>query len=236
MSNNHACVLVFDIETVKDPSVMPADWDSSKWPPPLGWKVVAIGVLAAYRTGESYQVEKLACGVGEEARLLHDFWAFVDRRHPMMVSWNGRCFDVPVLLHRAMIHRVRTKKWFSGNGSARYGYRYSETGHCDLMDDLSEYGAVKSVSLDLISSALGFAGKDGKDGSQVEALYAEGRIDELRSYCEADVLNLYGVFLRWAHLTARLDDRGLDLSQQALSQYLSSEGGLLTCSPFCPRS
>jgi predicted PolB exonuclease-like 3'-5' exonuclease len=94
------------------------------------------------------------------------------------------------------------------------------------MDHLSEYGAVKSVSLDLISSALGFAGKDGKDGSQVEALYAEGRIDELRSYCEADVLNLYGVFLRWAHLTARLDDRGLDLSQQALSQYLSSEGGL----------
>jgi 3'-5' exonuclease len=203
---------------------MPNDSDPSKWPPPIGWKVVAIGILAAYHTAKCYQVEKLACGVGEEAILLHDFWTFVDRRHPMMVSWNGRCFDVPVLLNRAMLHRVSTKTWYCGNGSARYGYRYSETGHCDLMDHLSEYGAAKSVKLDLISTALGLAGKGGKDGSETETLFAENRLDELRSYCETDVLNLYGVFLRWAHLTGRLDNRGLDLSQETLCEYLLREG------------
>jgi hypothetical protein len=40
-------VVVVDIQTVKDTEILSADWDAGKWPPPIGWRVVAIGLLAA---------------------------------------------------------------------------------------------------------------------------------------------------------------------------------------------
>src|SRR5205809_1319644 len=39
-------LVVADIEAVKDKRVL-EDWRGSKWPPPVGWHVVAIGMLVA---------------------------------------------------------------------------------------------------------------------------------------------------------------------------------------------
>lgn len=217
-------VVVVDIETIKDAAVVPADWDAARWPPPLGWRIIAIGMLAAKRSGDCYSIEKLACGTGEERVLLEKFWTFVDKRQPLIVTWNGRGFDLPVLLHRAMLHRVQARAWFGGSRTESYGYRYSADGHCDLMDQLTDYGAVQKTSLDLTAAALGFAGKPGVDGSQVETLFHDGRLADIAAYCETDVLNLYGVFLRWAHLTARLGSDGLSRSHEELATFLAREG------------
>jgi predicted PolB exonuclease-like 3'-5' exonuclease len=216
-------VVVLDIETIKDAAVMPAEWDAAKWPPPLGWRVIAVGILSATRTGSGYGIEKLACGTGDERPLLEKFWTFVDRRQPLIVTWNGRGFDLPVLLHRAMLHKVQAKAWFGGSRTASYGYRFSADGHCDLMDQLTDYGAVQKTSLDLTAAALGFAGKCEADGSHVEALFNEGKVAEIAAYCETDVLNLYGVFLRWAHLTGRIDNDGLQQSLETMTAFLARE-------------
>ncbi len=69
--------------------------------------------------------------------------------------------------------------------------------HCDLMDVLADFGASRAVKLDEVSRAFGFPGKFGIDGSQVEGLYKDGRIKEIRDYCETDVLNTYLVYLRY---------------------------------------
>ncbi len=217
-------VVAVDIETIKDGTVLPPDWDLARWPPPLGWRVIAVGMLAATRSGRGYGIEKLACGTGDERLLLEKFWNFVDRREPLIVTWNGRGFDMPVLLHRAMLHKVQAKAWFGGNRTASYGYRYSADNHCDLLDQLTDYGAVQKTSLDLTASALGFAGKSEIDGSQVETLFHEGRVTEIADYCETDVLNLYGVFLRWAHLTGRIDQVSLGHSLEAMAAFLAREG------------
>ena len=216
--------MVLDIETIKDAAVMPPDWDATRWPPPLGWRVIAIGMLAATRSGEGYGIEKLACGTGDERHLLDRFWTFVERRQPLIVTWNGRGFDLPVLLHRAMLHKVQAKTWFGGSRTASYGYRYSADGHCDLMDQLTDYGAVQKTSLGLTAAALGFAGKCEADGSQVEALFNDGKVAEIAAYCETDVLNLYGIFLRWAHLTGRIDDPSLEQSLARMSAFLVQQG------------
>ncbi len=181
-------------------------------------------MLAATRSGHGYGIEKLACGTGDERQMLEKFWTFIGRREPLIVTWNGRGFDMPVLLHRAMLHKVQAKAWFDGTRTATYGYRYSADNHCDLLDQLTDYGAVQKTSLDLSASALGFAGKSEIDGSQVETLFHEGRIKEIADYCETDVLNLYGVFLRWAHLTGRMDERSLGHSLEALAAFLAREG------------
>jgi adenosylmethionine-8-amino-7-oxononanoate aminotransferase/predicted PolB exonuclease-like 3'-5' exonuclease len=217
-------VLVVDIEAIKDAAVMPPDWGADRWPPPLGWRVIAIGLLAATRSPEGYAIEKVACGTGDERSLLEKFWTFVDRRQPLIVTWNGRGFDLPVLLHRAMLHKIQARAWFSGSRTETYGYRYSADGHCDLMDQLTDYGAVQRTSLGLVAAALGLAGKSDIDGSQIEALFQEGRMGDIAAYCETDVLNLYGVFLRWAHLTGRIDHQSLDRSMARWHEFLAREG------------
>ena len=49
----------------------------------------------------------------------------------------------------------------------------------------------------------GFPGKMGVDGSQVWSLYQEGRLQEIRDYCETDVVNTYLVYCRYQLLRGR---------------------------------
>jgi predicted PolB exonuclease-like 3'-5' exonuclease len=44
----------------------------------------------------------------------------------------------------------------------------------------------------------------GVDGSQVWSLYQEGRLQEIRDYCETDVVNTYLVYCRYQLLRGRL--------------------------------
>lgn len=223
-------VLVVDIETIKDTAILPADWGAGKWPPPIGWRIVAIGLLAASRDRDGvFIVEKITCGTGEERTLLKQFWSFFSRRLPSVITWNGRCFDLPVLLHRAMLHKISAVGWFSHKRSTNYGYRYSADGHCDLMDQLTDYGAVNKMPMELFATAMGFAGKQGVDGSQVEKLYAENRLEELASYCESDVMSLYGVYLRWLHLTGQLDDAMLKRSMGGFAEFVMASRSMKPC-------
>ena len=61
---------------------------------------------------------------------------------------------------------------------------------------LSDYGASARVSLHEVSAVLDLPGKFGVSGSQVAGLVDEGRIEDVRHYCETDVLTTYLVYLR----------------------------------------
>ncbi len=167
-------------------------------------KVVAISFLEAEigREGafETYGLRDLRSGGEEgfdEKKLIQGFFQYFDRLKPRLVSFNGRGFDLPVLKYRAMVHGISAPflhqagdKWNS------YRSRYSADWHCDLMEVLSDYGASARVKLNEVCAVLGFPGKFGVDGSDVAGMVEEGRIGEVRDYCETDVLNTYLVYLR----------------------------------------
>ncbi|MFQ5764136.1 MAG: 3'-5' exonuclease [Rhodospirillales bacterium] len=167
-------------------------------------RVVAISFLEAEiaRDGglEVYHLRELRSG-GEpgfdEKQLLEGFFGYFERLKPRLVSFNGRGFDLPVLKYRAMVHGVPAA-WLYGAGDKWNSYqsRYATDWHCDLLDVLSDYGASARVKLNEVCAALGFPGKFGIDGSQVAGLVDDGRIEDVRHYCETDVLNTYLVYLR----------------------------------------
>ena len=43
-----------------------------------------------------------------EKQLLSGFFKYFDRLRPRLVSYNGRCFDLPVLKYRAMVHGINS--------------------------------------------------------------------------------------------------------------------------------
>ncbi len=112
--------------------------------------------------------------------MMADFADFMGKWRPHVVTWNGRGFDLPVLALRALRFGLDFRWYYRGEG---YRYRFSEEGHLDLCDFLSDHGAAKMTSLDGAARPIGLPGKDGVDGSQVEGLYHAGQLEALRHYC-----------------------------------------------------
>jgi predicted PolB exonuclease-like 3'-5' exonuclease len=93
--------------------------------------------------------------------------------------------------------------WYYNERGIRH--RYSEDGHIDLCDWLADHGASRANSLDALARLIGLPGKIGIDGSQVHDLYKQGKIEEIRNYCLADVAQTALLFLRFRLLQGVLD-------------------------------
>lgn len=224
----HSRVLAVDIETVPERELMAADHPSDKVPKPIHCRVVAISFVSAriIREGshEGYVVEECRSGGApdsDEATLLRGFWRLVEREKPRVVTWNGRAFDVPVLVLRSMIHGISTAYWYqAGDRWNGYRARYASDWHCDLMDALADHGAAVKLGLDETANALGLPGKIGASGAEVEVLINDGRLDVVRAYCECDALNLFVLYVRWAFLTGRTDAEGHNDALRSLLTHL----------------
>jgi 3'-5' exonuclease len=59
------------------------------------------------------------------------------------------------------------------------------------------YQARANAPLDALAKLCGFPGKLGMDGGQVWHAFQAGRIDEIRNYCETDVVNTYLLYCRF---------------------------------------
>lgn len=182
--------LVLDIETIPDPE-LPRQDDSERVPPPPLNQIVTLGCLLL----EDHVPKRLGV-VGEgktEGEMLGDFAEWLDAKRPTVVTWNGRGFDMPVITSRALKHGITMPWWFSDRNTR---YRYSVDGHFDLMDFLADFGAAKNARLDIYAKLVGFPGKVGVDGSQVQPMVHAGRLEEVNAYCLCDVAQTAAIFLR----------------------------------------
>jgi hypothetical protein len=130
--------------------------------------------------------------VGEMTKL---FWMGMEElyKKSMLVSFNGRGFDVPLLETMAFSHGLNLKHHFAPKGRR---HRYGDL-HMDIQEVVTNFGATKAIGgMNFYSKLLGKPGKIGIDGSDVYPFYKEGRIQEINDYCICDVLDTYFLFLR----------------------------------------
>ncbi|MEO7092225.1 MAG: ribonuclease H-like domain-containing protein, partial [Polyangiales bacterium] len=199
--------LVLDLETVPDDQRWQrpegdqgGDQRPSPFPPLWAHRIVVVGCMWLDR---GYGLRRMsvfgdpaATGSADEREraLLTELSAFIGTERPVLVTFNGRSFDLPVIALRALCHGVPIG-WYYRDAGTRS--RYSEQGHLDLCDWLADHGATRSSSLDAIARLAGLPGKIGVDGSQVEGLYRAGQLAAIESYCLADVAQTALVFLRF---------------------------------------
>jgi predicted PolB exonuclease-like 3'-5' exonuclease len=163
-------------------------------------RVAAISCV--FRDDDGFRVRSLGTLEDTESKLVNDFFRIIDKYTPQLISWNGSGFDMPVLHYRAMISGVTASRYWEMGDEDRdfkwnnYLSRY-HTRHLDLMDLLALYTGRANAPLDDLAKLCGFPGKLGVDGSQVWKLFTEGRLKEIRDYCETDVVNTYLVYCRF---------------------------------------
>lgn len=165
-----------------------------------------VSISCVLRARESFKVWSLAAPQLSEAEILQRFFDGVEKFTPQMVSWNGGGFDLPVLHYRGLMHGVSAPRyWDLGDGDYadsrdfkwnNYISRY-HTRHLDLMDLLALYQPRANAPLDDLAKLMGFPGKLGMDGSKVWEAWQAGQADDIRDYCETDVVNTYLVFNRF---------------------------------------
>jgi predicted PolB exonuclease-like 3'-5' exonuclease len=164
-------------------------------------KIEVIGGYEKYSFAHLGSAGSVEYTENSEKDLVEKFFAMIDKYKPKLVSFNGKTFDFPVLKYRAMKYGIPSDYAYSGEGTyngVNYSSRYNLKDHCDLIDALSDFGASARIKLNEVCSIFGFPGKFGLDGSLVSEYFYQGKLKEIRDYCETDVLNTYLVYLRYA--------------------------------------
>jgi predicted PolB exonuclease-like 3'-5' exonuclease len=163
------------------------------------------------RSGDSFRCWSIGDEAAGEEEIVQRFFDGIEKYRPTLVSWNGGGFDLPVLHYRALIHGVKAQAyWDTGlfdrdakwnNYLKRYEFR-----HTDLMDVLALYTGRQNAPLNEIALLLGLPGKLGMDGSKVFGAWREGKLADIRAYCETDVMNTWLVYLRFQAMRGILSD------------------------------
>lgn len=208
--------LVLDIETVPDlarwhpPEAAPGSPAPAVFPPTWAHRVIVVGYArfdGADRLishGVIATPENVTDADGTERSLIEGLTAAIGSgpRRPILVTYNGRGFDLPVLALRALCHGVALP-WYYRDRNVRA--RHSDDGHLDLCDWLADHGAIRAGSLDALARLVGLPGKGEIDGAHVEPLYRAGDLAAIEAYCVRDVVQTAFLYLRVKLLQGRLD-------------------------------
>jgi hypothetical protein len=220
--------LVLDIETIPDHERWrPPEDEQARFPPTWAHRIVVIGALwldhgyRLKRFGVLGEPTPTGSADATERALLADFSRFVGKARPILVTYNGRSFDLPVIALRALCHGL-SLAWYYREKNVRS--RYSEEGHLDLCDWLADHGATRSGSLDALARLIGLPGKTGVDGSQVDGLYRAGQLEMIQRYCLSDVAQTALLFLRFRLLQGGLAPDTYQAATAALLDGLAADG------------
>ncbi len=79
-----------------------------------------------------------------------------------------------------------------------------------------------------MAKLCGFPGKLGMDGSQVYQAYLGGQLEEIRRYCETDVMNTYLLYCRFQKMRGGLTEAEYE---QEIAQVKGTLAGLSDAEP-----
>ncbi|GAB6282112.1 MAG: hypothetical protein STSR0008_08560 [Ignavibacterium sp.] len=169
---------------------------------PLTAKVVAIGIYdvkkeKAFVYYESENQEEwfsesdVHCKGLPEIELIKSFWRITEKVD-QVITFNGRNFDIPFLMMRSALLKIKPTKNFIGN-------RYNTYSHIDLLEQFTFYGITRKFNLDFYCHSFGIKSPKSKEvsGMEVKNLYEAGRIKEVAIYCGNDIKATYELFKIW---------------------------------------
>lgn len=190
-----------------------------------------VAISAVLRINDRLTVWSLGDVESSESDLIRRFFEGIERFTPVLVSWNGGGFDLPVLHYRTLFHGISAPRYWD-TGADDPSFRYNNylgrfhSRHIDLMDVIAGYQGRAVAPLDDIATLLGFPGKIGMTGKDVWRQYLAGNVASIRGYCETDVLNTYLVYLNFERMRGHLLDAQYNAEVARLRSYLAESDEL----------
>ena len=128
---------------------------------------------------------------GSEKDLLEHFWKDIVH-YERFITFNGRSFDCPFLLLRSAMLSIKPTRNLMP-------YRYDSSIHCDLLEQLTFYGAMRKFNLDFCCKTFGIRSPKagGITGMDMQLLFEEKRFLDIARYNLGDLKATAELFLRW---------------------------------------
>jgi predicted PolB exonuclease-like 3'-5' exonuclease len=133
----------------------------------------------------------------KEEEIVTKFCEYCQKYNPQIISFNGRTFDMPVIRYRSMKYGISCPWMYNENrdyNKKNYSYRYSND-HLDLLEFFSDYGLSSRIKMSEVCSLFDIPCKYLVDGSNVLDMYNDGKLDEIRNYCEIDAVITFILYL-----------------------------------------
>lgn len=177
---------------------------------PLTAEVVCIGILnpdtdkgAIYyqnpdKPDNKFEEDGIKFEAMSEADMLKKFWDDI-KAYDEFITFNGRGFDIPFLMIRSAVHKIRASKNLLSN---RYlNLQKNEAKHVDLQDQLKFYGAVygRGYNLHMYCQALGITSpkQEGVSGAHVKEMFNDKRYDDIARYNVDDIRSTGELYKIW---------------------------------------
>jgi len=133
----------------------------------------------------------------EEGEILEKFWQGA-KHYQSFISFNGRSFDVPFLMIRSAVNKVRPSKNLLSN---RYlNSQLAGSKHIDLLEQFSFYGAVyRKPSLHLCCRTFGIESpkSGGITGDDVAKLFKNKKYKDIAKYNVGDLVATKKLYEYW---------------------------------------
>ena len=169
---------------------------------PLTGEIVAVGMLnpdtgkgmVYYQNGgkeDGFEEGSIFFESGSEGQILEKFWETL-KSYGQVITFNGRGFDAPYLHLRSAINKISPSRNLMP-------YRYDAKLHCDLLDQLTFYGAIRRFNLHFYAKAFNIKSpkEDGVDGLEIGNLYRGGKFKEIARYCVGDLIATKELYEYW---------------------------------------
>ncbi len=126
-----------------------------------------------------------------ETEMLELFWSYI-KRAEKIISFNGRQFDLPFLMLRSAVLKVKPSRNFLKN-------RFEHKDHIDLLDKFTFSGLIRKFNLDFYCRTFGIESPKthGITGMDVKELFYSGKVREIAVYCADDVRATYELYKLW---------------------------------------
>ena len=172
---------------------------------PLTGEIVALGVYdverrlgAVYFQGnndEAFSDGDFTFKSRTEKEMLEDFWESACS-YDVFVTFNGRSFDVPFILHRSIAQGVKPSIELARK---RYLSQQTAPYHVDLQDELTFYGAMyKRPSMHMFCQAYGIESPKGEvNGEDIAELFRKKKFRDIARYNARDVSATTELYEKW---------------------------------------
>jgi len=131
-----------------------------------------------------------------EEEMLKSLWKIIEVTD-QVVTFNGRNFDIPFLMIRSAMLKIKPSKNLVGR-------RYDKKSHIDLLEQFTFYGLTRKFNLDFYCNAFGIESPKTKEisGMEVKNLYEAGRLRDIAIYCSRDIYATYQLYKIWEEFLA----------------------------------